>query len=343
MPRKRNPENRGLPARWRFARGAYYYQVPPGLESAWDGKQTFRLGKTLSEAHATYAARVRSSDSVSTMAQLCDRYTLEVLPGKAPATQRSNQYSLKRIRKAFGHNPVAAIQPHHVYQYRDHTGAVESRKKANLDLEVLSHLFTKAIQWGARVDHPMTGKKVTKFTLKSSRRKVYVPDGELAAFASILPRKWQLFVSLLVWTGRRKAELLRVTLHDLTEDGIRFTDGKNPDDAFIVAWTPETRQIVQGLLGERQKVGSVYLIANRSGQPYIKPDGTTSGLDSIWQRYQRQALDRGLISARFTIHDLRRKRASEMTLPAAQALLRHTTPATTRRHYRALEEVIKAK
>jgi hypothetical protein len=47
MPRPRRPENRGLPSRWRFDHGAYYYQVPIGAEGAWDGKRTFRLGKTL--------------------------------------------------------------------------------------------------------------------------------------------------------------------------------------------------------------------------------------------------------------------------------------------------------
>ncbi|MEE4191539.1 MAG: tyrosine-type recombinase/integrase [Halieaceae bacterium] len=276
------------------------------------------------------------------MEQLCDRYALEVVPDKKPATQRSNLYSLRRIRRAFEGNQVAAIQPHHVYQYRDHCGRVESKKKANLDLEVLSHMFTKAIQWGVRPDHPMTGKKVTKFSLKSSRAKVYVPDGELAAFASILPVKWQLFVSLAVWTGRRKSELLRVRIPDLLEAGIRFTNGKDDDDTFIVEWTPEIRAIVQGLLHVREKIGSVYLIANRQGQPYVKPDGTTSGVDSIWRRYQDRAHEKGLIKQRFTINDLRRKRSSELPLLVAQRLLRHTTPVTTKKHYRALDEVIGA-
>ena len=47
MPKQRNPENQGLPKRWRFTRNAYYYQVPPGQEFNWEGKQTFKLGNTL--------------------------------------------------------------------------------------------------------------------------------------------------------------------------------------------------------------------------------------------------------------------------------------------------------
>ena len=57
-----------------------------------------------------------------------------------------------------------------IYQYRDYIDKTESKKKYNLDHEVLSHMFTKAIEWGLRKDHPMTGKKVTKFTLKSRDR-----------------------------------------------------------------------------------------------------------------------------------------------------------------------------
>lgn len=48
MPRARKKENQGLPARWRFVHGAYYYEVPRGLESLWDGKKKFRLGGSLS-------------------------------------------------------------------------------------------------------------------------------------------------------------------------------------------------------------------------------------------------------------------------------------------------------
>lgn len=47
MPKRRNPENKGLPARWTVRHGAYYYRVPPGLESMWEGKTYFHLGRSL--------------------------------------------------------------------------------------------------------------------------------------------------------------------------------------------------------------------------------------------------------------------------------------------------------
>lgn len=340
MPKKRNQENRGLPNRWRFIHNAFYYRVPEGEESLWDGKKQFRLGRTLSEAHKAFSERIAPFEEVKSMAQLCDRYAIEVLPDKAPATQKSNLYSLKRIRRVFTGNAVGAIQPHHIYKYRNHVGLTESKKKANLDLEVLSHMFTKAIEWGVRNDHPMTNKKVVRYSLQPRRR--YVEDQEVIAFAQTLPLKWQLYVSLKIWTGRRKGELLRVRLSDLTDTGIRFRNNKEPYDNFVVAWTPETRRIVHTLINLKRPIASVYLFATRDGQPYIKPDGSTSGFDSIWQRHMQKVLRDELISERFTEHDLRTKRASEMSLEDAQKLLRHTNPDTTRRHYRVLDDVIRA-
>src|SRR5688500_700800 len=106
MPKPRNPENRGLPARWKQVHGAYYYQVPPGLESAWDGKKTFRLGKTLPEAYRTWSTRVDRQDKASTVGQLLDRYALEVVPAKEPTTRAGNVLAMATLRKVFGTMPI---------------------------------------------------------------------------------------------------------------------------------------------------------------------------------------------------------------------------------------------
>ena len=88
MPRKRNAENKGLPARWRLAHGAYYFQVPLGLESQWDSKKMFRLGKTLAEAYRTWLTRIEWTETVQNIASLLDRYAIEVVPKKAPKNQK---------------------------------------------------------------------------------------------------------------------------------------------------------------------------------------------------------------------------------------------------------------
>src|SRR5690242_896409 len=76
MPRKRRKENEGLPARWVSEHGAYFYQVPAGLEDRWDGKRKFRLGASLPEAYAEWARRLEDVDGAKTIGALLDRYAL---------------------------------------------------------------------------------------------------------------------------------------------------------------------------------------------------------------------------------------------------------------------------
>jgi hypothetical protein len=54
MPRPRRPENIDLPDRWSFEHGAYFYQVPRGLEMFWNFKRRYRLGATYDSALAEF-------------------------------------------------------------------------------------------------------------------------------------------------------------------------------------------------------------------------------------------------------------------------------------------------
>ena len=95
MGRKRNKENLTLPSRWRFTRNAYYYQVPVGKEYLWEGKQTYKLGNTFSEAFAEWLKRFDQTPStLYTLNHLADRYVAEVLPAKAIKSQEVNNNQL---------------------------------------------------------------------------------------------------------------------------------------------------------------------------------------------------------------------------------------------------------
>lgn len=328
MNKPRLSKNKSLPSRWRKRGKSYYYRPHPGARHHWDGKVEYCLGQSLAEAHAEFARRIGYEGTLRTVAQLCDRYLLEVVPGKAAATQKSNRLSIARIRGVMGQSDVSAIRPVHLHAYRDRIGERESKKKANLDLEVLSHMFTKSIEWGIRDDHPMTGKKVTKFRLE--HRRVLPTEADVLTFLPYLSRKFQLYVALKIWTGRRKGELLR--LHrsaDVTDRGLRFTDNKSGDE-LLIPWEPETRAIVQELLTLRDGKRGMYLFSTRDGNPYITADGDTSGFNSVWQRAQKKYREAG--GKHFTEHDLRKFRASQLTADQAQRLLNHSTGQTTRRY-----------
>jgi integrase len=324
--------------------------VPKHLEHLWDGKTEFKLGITLSEAYRTFADRMQHEQhEITTMQQLSDKYEREVVSEKAPSTQKSNRYSLQRIRTAFGNNSVTAIEARHIYQYREHIGKTESEKKYNLDHEVLSHMFTKSIEWGLLKDHPMTGKKVTKYSLPSRDR--YVEDWELEQFFSIAPPLILAYLSLKGLTGLDKGDLLSIKVSCIGEDGITVEarkktrnkrNGRKRTFPFVfgdgsTTGIKEALDIILNLKGRPDITPYLFCTTKGKdrGRPYIKEDGTTSGFDSIWQRVMKKALKETKLVERFTEHDLRAKVASDAaTDEEAQRQLDHTNVSTTRAVYR---------
>jgi integrase len=280
--------------------------------------------------------------------QLCDRYTCEALPSKAPATRKSNEYSLKSIRKAFAGNRVAAILPMHIYQYRDAIGKRESQKKANLDLEVLSHVFTNAIEWGViKAPHPMTNKNVVKYSLKGRDR--YVENWELRAWASVANPFLVAYIVLKGTTGLRQQDLLTIKIRDISETelvsvslktgkSLRFPlvdDEGNPTTVHL-ALEVVKKHYAEFNAKRRVPVMSPWLFRTRKGTGYWNEEKENAdSFSSVWQRSMKKALEQTDLEERFTEHDLRAKVGSDVdSVEEAQRLLAHANAATTEKHYR---------
>lgn len=339
-PKPRRSENVGLPARWRLKHGAYYYRVPEDQAHLWDGKKEFRLGKSLNEAYRTWATRLDLYSDAKSMADLLDRYALEVIPDKAPKSQESNRISIRKLRPVFGHMPITAVKPMHVYKYRDLRGK-DGKTAANRDIEVLSHAFTKAIEWGYCENHPVKG-KVRKFSTPPRTR--YVEDWEIQEVLKVASPFLQTYIHLKLLTGLRRGDLLSIKISDIKDDGLhvhprksRNTTGKK----LIIELTPELSEILNGIKGNAKKITSIWLFHTRLGQPYIKADGSANAFDSLWQRFMKKALKKTDLKERFTEHDLRAKAASDTELEHAQKLLGHASSETTERIYRRKAEMVK--
>jgi len=343
MPRKRNPENRGLPPRWRYYHGAYYYHVPPGLEARWDGKKQFRLGSSLAEAHRAWASRVEEPGDIRTLDQLLDRYAREVVPTKAPATRPHNLAAIRRLRAVFGALAVGDFRPIHAYQYRDRRGNT-APTAANRELEVLSHALTKAIEWGLREDHPMIEGKFRK--LATPPRTRYVEDWEIVEALKLPARRKrgsvrmvQAYIKVKLVSGKRRAEMLRLKVADIGTDTVRWhlskTTKKTGQALQDMELSEELRMALQEALEARPVDVGPYVFCNRRGEPHGKPDGSANGFDSIWQRFMDRLLGETKITERFTEHDLRAKCGSDAeSLERAREILAHASSATTRRIYR---------
>lgn len=339
-PRKRNRENIGLPTRWTFQHGAYYYFVPPGQENHWGSKKLFRLGKTLSEAHACFAQRIGSFENIQTMAQLLDRYQFDIVTKKKAATQKSNLISIKRLRAVFADNSIKLIKAHHIIQYRDAVTSSNGSTAANRDLEVLSHAFSKAIEWGhlENADHPMRGLRLKN---KKQPRTRYVTDDELAIALTVASDFLLHYIHLKGLTGLRKGDLLSIRLADITDAGIEVTPRKTEHSTGrrkIIPMTPAISSAIDAITALHGRVTTLHLFCTRRGKPYIDDDGTTSGFDSIWQRYMVKVMALGV--ERFTEHDLRAKVASDADADHAQELMDHANPEITDKVYRRKAKVV---
>lgn len=337
-PKPRTKENRGLPKGWRFKHGAYHFRVPKGLEHLWDGKGEYKLGRTLSAAHKTFSERIGNHDSITTMAELLDRYAAEIVPGKAAATQRNNLISIRRLRSAFDANHVSAIRPVHIYKYMDAITQNNGATSANHDHEVLSHAFTRAIRWGIIDVHPMTNKKVVKNS--TSPRSRLPEDWEIAEVLKVAPPLIKAYLQIKLLTGISKGDILSIKKADVGADGILVTRNKT-GKTTLYEWTPELKRAIADARALRNKILSPYLFSTGVGQPYIKADRTTSGFDSAWQRCMKKALAETDLVEKFTEHDLRAYVASKTSLEHARALLQHSSAATTERNYRRGAERVK--
>lgn len=344
MPPARKPENRGLPARWQFYHGAYYYRVPPGREHLWDGKKRFPLGKNLAAAHKLYAQRIDTVGKIHTIGSLLDRYLLEVVPAKAAKTATDNRRQIKRLRAVFGAVPVSGFRPQFIYQYAEKRGKKTAAKR---EIEVLSHAFTKAVEWGAIDRHPFKGQ--VRLEGEASRTR-YVEDWEILEILALVPSREkgsvlmvQAYIRLKLLTGMARSDMLRLQpeLH-CKEDGIhvqRHKTAKSTGKRTIYEWTPDRQQAYKDALAACP-APSAFLFCKADGSGYFnETTGEAKAFDHMWANFMRRVLAETKVKERFTEHDLRAKVGSDAeSLERARALLQHATSATTLQIYRRKPE-----
>lgn len=339
MPKKRLPQNRGLPERWAMKHGAYYYIVPRGQESQWDEKKWFPLGKTLHEAHNEWAKRLEGFINCSNLGQIIDRYMAEVAPAKSPKTYAGNQAQSKKIKAVFGDMSPDEIKPQHIYKYVDKRGAQIAARR---EIALLSHILTKAVEWGYADRHPFKGQVRLEGEKPRSR---YIEDWEILECFGLSPlpycrtRLIQAFMAFAIVSGRRKEEILKIKIEDIKEDGIHIQTNKK-GRAIIIEWTHTLRFVTQQLLDQRPVDISPYLICNKRGECYYGEKGA-SGFDNIFKRFMDRAIEKTGLKERFTLHDLRAKCASDIKNDEdARKLLAHSSVNMTRRTYRRKPEKV---
>ena len=310
---------------WR--KGAWRYMCND-RQKALVGKSWIRLGETRGEALAAWETWQPQLFPRAGMARLFDRYQAEIIPAKpSPATRKANLQELKALRKVFGDMEPEQVTVHDVYAFVDARG-VQSKTQANHELALLKHIFRTAQRWGLMEHNPAD--PVQK--LKIPPRDRYITDAELRTFlkhATPWVRRYTLFKYK---TGLRQADLLALTLEQLTPDGIRLRTRKVGKQA-VIPWDDELRRLVAEIRADnlaRGKQGPT-LLCKRNGEAYDKDH-----FHSRWQYSMKRAIKEGKIE-RFTEHDLRAKHATDAEIQEldVQTNLQHSDARTTAVYLRA--------
>lgn len=363
MAKEKNQDNIPLPKRWRLRHGAYYYRVPPGCESAWDGKKEFRLGSTYDEAHQVYTERTVSVGDVYTLAGLMELYELTELPKKSPDWRKKVIYGFRRMRIALKDLPFikghdCLVQPMHIFQYHAAVKEMHGVSVARHDVRILSSLLTFAVMRGIITRNPLKGQIAVEGPKPRDR---VITDSEVINFLSYLETKiaerkknysvmrLHCYIRLKIMIGARRRDILRLTSKDIQDDGIhiyptktRATSGKR----VIITWDEDKNgvSILRNLIEQIQAIPpdiawNSYLFVTREGKPYIKDDDTDSAFSSLWKRYMNMAVETGELSERFIEKDLRAKNATDSdTLEEAAKRLAHASTNTTSKVYRRKAE-----
>lgn len=345
MARQRNKENAGTPARWRVMHGAWYYRVPEGCESEWEGKKQFRLGATLNEAYATWSKRLGSTQPVMTIGQLLERYYREVSSQKAPQTYTGDGHHLKQLLTVFKNVGLTDIKPQDIYKYIDKR---EAKIAARREKAMLSHAYTKAVEWGYITKHPFKGEVRLKGEKARTR---YIENWEIAEIMAMKPLRKkgdplvviQAYIELKYLTGLRQGDMLRLREYrGNIGDYLRITTQKT-GKMIDLEVTPSLHTALMACMAVRPVHIAPYLFCNRRGLPYFnEKTGEASGWQSNWQRFMDRLIATTAVSVRFTEHDIRAKAGSDAeTKERAQQLLTHDSVATTVRAYRRQVEKVR--
>ena len=318
--------NRHLPKYVYENHGSYWYKPPKS--------KAVRICPS-DDAGAMYrfmADKHTPAPPANLMDDCFDLYEREVLPTKAPRTQKDYRKHLLVLRAEFGHMRPDDITPKHIAGFLNQTG--KGKIQLNRHIALLSAVFSKAVgRWFTATTNPCA--KVERNEAK--RRDRYITDAEYAALYAILPPRVQVAMDLALLTGQRQGDLLALRWEQVSDAGILFRQGKT-GKRLLVGSSPELQAVLDRAKNFLPHIPRDYVLRKRNGKPY-----GGDGFRAVWQRYMRRAVEGWtaggkfhppVLAERFTFHDLRAKSVSDSSsLQDAMERAGHTSMAMTRGTY----------
>lgn len=306
-PRKNN-RDLNLPPCVYFKHGSFWY-VKRG--------QWINLGRVRKAAIATWNNLYEAKPG--TMSALIAQALPHITKDVKPATKRQYEIAARKLSKM-----LAEFQPEDVQQ-KTVAGIklklAATPNMANRCLSVLRLVFQFATENQLVGNNPAIGVKRHK---EAKRDRLLSKEEFDAVYAAAGPRL-RVIMDLLVRTGQRINDVLKIRRADLLDEGILFAQQKT-GAKLVVRWNDELREVVKRAKTLNANIRALTLLHNRRGKT---PD----------YRTVRKQWDDACTAARVSnahLHDLRAMSATwaeRQGIPATP-LMGHTSAAQTVRYLR---------
>lgn len=306
------------------------------------------LGTDLNEAKRKWAELECKPAPVETgiMRVIFDRYERDIIPTKAPKTQKDNRGQLAMLRKVFDTAPIDAITPQHIAQYRDKRGE-KAPVRANREIALFSHIWNVAREWGYTAkENPVKGVRKNK----EKPRDFYADNAVWNAVYAKACDELKDAMDLNYLTGQRPADVLKMRLTDIKDGALEVQQNKTKKKLRILlddgGVRTELGKVIDRIKARERKVSSMFLIATPAGKALNQ--GTlrirfnkarTAAIDDAKKAGDEQLAAR---IREFQFRDIRPKAASEIgDVQAASKLLGHTEQEITKKVYIRVGETVK--
>ncbi len=258
----------------------------------------------------------RSSSERMTLEKALNRYLSEVSPSKAPKTAKSEESSAKVLKARLGKFSLAALTPDVLAKYRDTRLAEHSRRgtlvspnTVRLELALLSHMFTVAIQeW--RIGLPANPLlNVRKPSPGPGRERRLVGDEERRLLASVDAHSNPMLgwiVRIAIETSMRSGEIVGLHKHqvDLERRIVHLSYTKNRTSRTVPLSLAATETFRAALEHPpRPKDCSLIFF----GEPGKDKKRRPYAFNKVWDRLKKKL---GMADLHF--HDLRHEAVSRL-------------------------------
>jgi integrase len=306
------------------------------------------LGTDLNEAKRKWAELECKPAPVETgiMRVIFDRYERDIIPTKAPRTQKDNRGQLAMLRKVFDTAPIDAITPQHIAQYRDKRGE-KAPVRANREIALFSHIWNMAREWGYTAkENPVKGVRKNK----EKPRDFYADDAVWNAVYAKACDELKDAMDLNYLTGQRPADVLKMRLTDIKDGVIEVQQNKTKKKLRILlddgGVRTELGKVIDRIKARERKVSSMFLIATPAGKALnqwtlrIRFDKARNAAIADAKKAGDEQLAARI--REFQFRDIRPKAASEIgDVQAASKLLGHTEQEITKKVYIRVGETVK--